>query len=103
MAKRSGRHRQWLIGTAERRVGKRPRRTPQLPLRAAAARADARDDDAECFDEWSHRTCRYDSTQTTDGMKVRRFNDEKVDGKITFEEHERRTLPCSRVELCDRF
>ena len=47
--------------------------------------------------------CRYDSTQTTGGKKVRRFGDAKVDGKITFEEHERRTLPCSRVELCERF
>ena len=43
-----------------------------------ARKRNARDDDAECFDEWSHRTCRYDSTQTTGGMKVRRFNDEKV-------------------------
>ena len=47
--------------------------------------------------------CRYDSTQTTAGKKVRRFGDTKVDGKLTFEEHERRTLPCSRLELCQRF
>jgi len=47
--------------------------------------------------------CRYDSTQRTGGKKVRRFGDTKVDGKVTFEEHERRTLPCSRVELCQRF
>ena len=37
------------------------------------------------------------------GKKVRRFGDAKVDGKITFEEHERRTLPCSRLALCERF
>eukprot|EP00966_Prymnesium_polylepis_P134288 3104075-Prymnesium_polylepis.1 len=68
-------------------------------------RRDARDDDAECFEDWSHDplVCRYDSTQTKGGMKVRRFGDAKVDGKVTFEEHERRTLPCSRVELCQRF
>ena len=43
--------------------------------------------------------CRYDSTQTTGGKKVRRFGDVKIDGRITFEEHERRTLPCSRLEV----
>ena len=68
-------------------------------------RRTARDDDAECFDDWSHdlSVCRYDSTQTTGGKKVRRFGDAKVDGKVTFEEHERRALPCSRLELCKRF
>ena len=33
---------------------------------------------------------------------MRRFDD-TVDGKIKFEEHERRTLPCSRKELAQRF
>ena len=66
-------------------------------------RRDARDDDAELFDDWSHEVCRYDSTQKTGGMRVRRFGDVKVEGKIPFEEHERRTLPCSRLELCERF
>ena len=66
-------------------------------------RRDARDDDAELFEDWSHEICRYDSTQTTGGKKVRRFGDVKVDGRVTFEEHERRTLPCSRLELCERF
>ena len=66
-------------------------------------RKDARDDDAELFDDWSHRICRYDSTQTTGAKKVRRFQDAKADGKVRFEEHERRTLPCSRLELCERF
>ena len=36
-------------------------------------------------------------------LLLRRFHDEKVEGKVAFEEHERRTLPCSRVELCQRF
>ena len=93
-------------------------------------REDARDDDAELFDDWSHRICRYDSTQTTSGKKVRRFNDGLVEGRVrprphlrprprlhpsprlrlhslrtqvSFEEHERRTLPGSRLELCKRF
>ena len=66
-------------------------------------RKGARDDDAQLWDNWSHRICRYDSTQTTGGKKVRRFDDKKVDGRVTFEEHERRTLPGSRVELCQRF
>ena len=66
-------------------------------------RCDACDDDAELFDNWAHETCRYDSSQTTGGKKVRRFGDVKVDGQVTFEEHERRTLPCSRLALCERF
>ena len=66
-------------------------------------RKSARDDDAECFDDWSHEVCRYDSTQKTGGKKVRRFADAMVDGKVTFEEHERRTLPSSRKDLCERF
>ena len=66
-------------------------------------RKDARDDDATCFDDWSHRICRYDSSQTTGGKKVRLFSDAKVDGKVAFEEHERRTLPSSRLELCKSF
>ena len=67
-------------------------------------RKDAADDDAQVWDDWSHRTCRYDSTQTTGGKKVRRFDDTTAaDGKVRFEEHERRTLPCSRLELCNRF
>jgi len=66
-------------------------------------RKDAADDEAELFDNWSHEVCRYDSTQTTGGKKVRRFGDAKVDGKVIFEEHERRTLPCNRKELSERF
>lgn len=66
-------------------------------------RRTARDDDAELFDDWSHEVCRYDSTQTTGGKKVRRFNDELVDGKVAIEEHERRTLPSNRNALCQRF
>lgn len=66
-------------------------------------RKDAADDEAKLFEDWSHVACRYDSTQTTAGKKVRRFDDEKTDGRIKFEEHERRTLPCSRLELCQRF
>jgi hypothetical protein len=71
---------------------------PPPPLRSSAAAADA----SVCLIS-GRQICRYDSTQTTGGKKVRRFNDEKVEGKVTFEEHERRTLPSSRVELCERF
>ena len=28
---------------------------------------------------------------------------QEVEGKVAYEEHERRTLPCSRIELCERF
>ena len=33
-------------------------------------RKDSADDAARVWDDWSHRTCRYDSTQTTGGKKV---------------------------------
>ena len=33
-------------------------------------RKDAADDEAELWSTWSHKTCRYDSTQTTGGKKV---------------------------------
>ncbi|EOD24797.1 hypothetical protein EMIHUDRAFT_238299 [Emiliania huxleyi CCMP1516] len=48
--------------------------------------------------------CRYDSNQRTGGKRVRRFDAEPgSDGRIRFEVHEKRTLPCSRKELCERF